>query len=149
LEESPNKKPVSKRPSLSNKADAENLGGSTSFPAMKERAGNPTDSEVSRKKGHYPFRSDLLESAKAVPLSHLEVGATNKGFKSTLDISAKKSDSVIDTVAATGKTIAKSFIVRGQIKYSDGKPVPDIKVVAIDRDLRSERSLGEKVTDYQ
>jgi peptidoglycan hydrolase-like protein with peptidoglycan-binding domain len=39
------------------------------------------------------------------------------------------------------------FVVRGQVRYADGRPAAGQQVRAFDRDLRSEEPLGEAITD--
>ena len=41
------------------------------------------------------------------------------------------------------------FTIRGAVKDSNGKPQPDLTVIAFDKDLRKEQVLGEAITDAQ
>jgi hypothetical protein len=42
---------------------------------------------------------------------------------------------------------APVFVVRGQVRFADGKPLPAAAVQAVDRDLRGEEMLGQSQTD--
>jgi hypothetical protein len=42
---------------------------------------------------------------------------------------------------------SQTFVVRGQVRYSDGKPFVGVQVRAVDRDLRREQPLGQQTTD--
>jgi hypothetical protein len=42
---------------------------------------------------------------------------------------------------------ARSFVVRGVVAGSDGRPLPDVAVNVVDRDLRHEQRLGDTRTD--
>src|SRR5205823_3588166 len=39
------------------------------------------------------------------------------------------------------------LVVQGQVRQADGSPLPGITVVAVDRDLRGEETLGRASTD--
>ncbi|MHB0953993.1 MAG: Tc toxin subunit A-related protein [Allorhizobium sp.] len=52
---------------------------------------------------------------------------------------------VLDQLADEGLDLPR--IVRGIVSLADGTPVPDVLVVAIDRDFRAEEKLGECYTD--
>lgn len=43
----------------------------------------------------------------------------------------------------------KGYLVKGTVRLADDSPVKEIKVVAFDRDLRSEQLLGQSQTDKQ
>lgn len=121
MEESTGKKSVSKR--LSNKANAENLGGSTSFPASKGRTGNTTDSEVSHRKGLYPFRRDLLKlRGEATPPTNTITPATKALAPSNTTMAV--TERVIAGTSTTGSKVATtSSVTTGEEKTSETKPL--------------------------
>ena len=41
----------------------------------------------------------------------------------------------------------QTLIVRGQVRWSDGKPFTAATIQALDRDLRGEQALGQTKTD--
>lgn len=55
---------------------------------------------------------------------------------------AKKINEAVDSLQQNS-----SFVVRGQVRQTDSKPVPSVKVVAFDRDMRYEEFLADAVTD--
>jgi hypothetical protein len=61
-----------------------------------------------------------------------------------------KPEAVVDTktIAAINKVLSSTNrAVRGNVRRADGKPADKIKVVAFDKDLRSETKLGETTCD--
>jgi hypothetical protein len=44
---------------------------------------------------------------------------------------------------------APQFVVKGQVRHSDGNPVPGLIVIAVDQDLRGQQTLGQPATTDQ